>query len=246
MRKTNKKKIIISIITILLITIILSIIIIRNVVKNSSINQESYLGTANANSTLVASYIKSGVTIGGVTGTLEILDPSDATATEPDVLAGETFYAGSNYKKYGSMTNYGSWSTTVEPGGSVYIPQGYHNGSGRVTASSGGGTIKLVDSYSTSRETELNYSKTLNDDSKAVIALVAGFDNSQRKLPSPTISSGTLSVSDFRFFDASSNNTWQYPVRVYLVNNIQIPFTINITSGSDWTWGWGVALYTVN
>lgn len=245
MIKSNKKKIVISIITIMLIIIILAIVIITNVVKKSNINQENYLGTANANSTLVASYIKSGVTIGGITGTLEILDPSDATASTQDVLSGETFYAGSNYKKYGTMTNNGSWSTTVAPGESVSIPQGYHNGSGQVTASSGGGTIKLVDSYSTSKEGELNYSRTLNDDSKAVIVLVCGFNNSHENLPNPTISSGTLSTSDLTYYDASSNKTWQSLARIYVVNNIQIPFTIKIAS-SGWTWGWGVKFYTVN
>ena len=35
------------------------------------VNSESYLATANANSDLVASYIKSGVTIGGITGTMK-------------------------------------------------------------------------------------------------------------------------------------------------------------------------------
>lgn len=34
------------------------------------------------------------------------------------------------------MTNRGAWSTTINPGGSVTIPAGYHSGGGRVSASS--------------------------------------------------------------------------------------------------------------
>ena len=37
-------------------------------------------------------YIKAGITLGGVTGTLESLDTSDATATPEDILWGETAY----------------------------------------------------------------------------------------------------------------------------------------------------------
>lgn len=59
-----------------------------------------------------------------------------ATAAESEVLSGETFYAGGKDLKTGSMPNHGAWGTTISPGGSVTIPQGYHNGSGKVQASS--------------------------------------------------------------------------------------------------------------
>ena len=48
--------------------------------------------TANAGSNLIASYIKSGITVGGITGTLEVLDTSDATATPEDITKGKTAY----------------------------------------------------------------------------------------------------------------------------------------------------------
>ena len=57
-----------------------------------------------------------------------------ATAAENEVLSGETFYAGGKDLKTGSMPNHGAWGTTISPGGSVTIPQGYHNGAGKVTA----------------------------------------------------------------------------------------------------------------
>lgn len=93
MKNSNKRKKIIGAIAIMLILIILTIIITTNVVKNNGLNSEQYLATANANSNLVAQYIKSGITIGGITGTLETLDTSDADATSSDILTGKTAYA---------------------------------------------------------------------------------------------------------------------------------------------------------
>lgn len=55
-----------------------------------------------------------------------------ATAAENEVLSGKSFYAGDKVLKTGSMPNHGAWSTTLTPGNSVTIPQGYHNGGGKV------------------------------------------------------------------------------------------------------------------
>ena len=175
------------------------------------------------------------------------VDPSNATAETGDVLEGKTFYSGSDEIKTGTMTNNGDWSTSVAAGESVTIPEGYHSGEGHVNVSEGAGDVEitLVDSYSTTREGNLNYSKTISDNSKAVIVMVSGFGASQTQiLPNPNISSGTMSVNDFSYFDASSNNSWQNVARVYTITNIQNPFTITFAS-SSWTWGWGVKLYTV-
>lgn len=60
---------------------------------------------------------------------------TDATAIETKVLQGETFYAGGQ-KKVGSMVNQGAINTTLNAGGNYVIPQGYHNGSGKIVANS--------------------------------------------------------------------------------------------------------------
>lgn len=57
-----------------------------------------------------------------------------ANAATSDVLQGKTFYSGDKTLKTGSMPNRGSWGTTLEPGNSVKVPQGYHNGNGTVAA----------------------------------------------------------------------------------------------------------------
>lgn len=55
-----------------------------------------------------------------------------ATAVPDEVLAGQTFYAGDKDIKMGSMPNNGAWSSSVNPGYSVTIPEGYHDGNGKV------------------------------------------------------------------------------------------------------------------
>ena len=70
--KDSKKKIIWLITVIALITIILGSVIIRNTVMNQEAKEGNQLAGANQNSELIANNIKKGVTIGGVTGTLEI------------------------------------------------------------------------------------------------------------------------------------------------------------------------------
>ena len=94
MKKINKKQRLIIAISILLLLIILAIIITSNIIsKNTNLASGDYLATtANANSNLIASYIKEGVKVGGITGTLKTLDTSDATATAADIAKGKTAY----------------------------------------------------------------------------------------------------------------------------------------------------------
>ena len=91
--KTNKKKRLTILITVIaLIGIIVGSIVIKNVVVNQEAEGENYLAGGNASSSLMASYIRKGITIGGITGTLESLDTSDATAKAEDILEGKTAY----------------------------------------------------------------------------------------------------------------------------------------------------------
>lgn len=91
MKKINKnQKIIILVST---ITIIIGIVIYINFVETSlgSKNYNSSNGNSN-NGNLLPEYIKDGITIGGITGTLKDLDTFDATATAEDILEGKTAY----------------------------------------------------------------------------------------------------------------------------------------------------------
>lgn len=92
MKELSKKQKIVAFIAVLLIAVILAIVIITNIVSNNDVANEGYEATANAKSTLVASCIKKGITVGGITGTLESLDTSDATAKPEDIVKGKTAY----------------------------------------------------------------------------------------------------------------------------------------------------------
>lgn len=64
-------------------------------------------------------------------------------AATSDVLSGKTFTSSSGATLRGSMTNRGAWTGTVNPGSSITIPAGYHNGSGRVTANNPSGNWQM-------------------------------------------------------------------------------------------------------
>ena len=59
----------------------------------------------------------------------------DATAIASDLLIGKTAYVKGS-KITGTMPNHGAATASLNCGGSYVIPQGYHNGSGKVTANS--------------------------------------------------------------------------------------------------------------
>ena len=60
-------------------------------------------------------------------------DIKDATAEDSNVLSGKAYY-NNNGKREGTMPNRGSMSAELSAGGSVSIPEGYHNGEGVVRA----------------------------------------------------------------------------------------------------------------
>lgn len=66
-------------------------------------------------------------------------DVSQVTASASNVLTG-TYIVTSSGRIQGTMKNNGAVSTTISAGGSYTIPQGYHNGSGVVKASSSSGS----------------------------------------------------------------------------------------------------------
>ena len=93
MKRISKKQKLIILISIITIIVVIGIIIGANVIKVNILTGK--YNTANKdsnNGNLLPEYIKAGITLGGVTGTLEDLDTSDATATPEDILYGKTAY----------------------------------------------------------------------------------------------------------------------------------------------------------
>lgn len=93
MKKLNKNQKLIILMTIIIIIVVIGIAIGANAIR-VSISNESYnsSNSGSNNGNLLPEYIKKGITLGGVTGTLESLDTSDATATEWDIAYGKTAY----------------------------------------------------------------------------------------------------------------------------------------------------------
>ena len=126
MKKLSKKQKLIVFIAILLIAIIIAIVITTNIVNNKErVAIESYsVTTANANPNLVASYIKEGITIGGITGTLESLNTFDATALPEDILWGETAYV-KGEKITGTYVPSYNYTFKDSYGNNVQVPGGF-------------------------------------------------------------------------------------------------------------------------
>ena len=94
MKKLSKNRKLVGFITILIVTIIIAVIITTSVIKNNNqVASDGYSATtANEGSSLISNYILNGITIGGITGKMEVLDTSDATAAPEDILWGKTAY----------------------------------------------------------------------------------------------------------------------------------------------------------
>lgn len=67
-----------------------------------------------------------------------------ATANSEEVLLGKTFYARDKNIKTGSMPNNGAWGSTINPGDSVAIPKGFHDGTGKVSAGPNTASYSIV------------------------------------------------------------------------------------------------------
>lgn len=79
---------------------------------------------------LAAANIKSGVTVGGVAGTFT----SDATAAAADIASGKTAYV-NGAKVIGNVPIITAVEESLTTKGSSYtIPEGFHDGNGKVTA----------------------------------------------------------------------------------------------------------------
>ena len=128
MKKLSNKQKLIGGIAIILVAVILGIAITTNIISNNNqsnqlASQEDYLATtANAGSSIVASYIKKGITIGGITGTLETLDTSDATATAEDIALGKTAYV-DGQKITGTYVSSNNYTFTDSFGNKVKVPR---------------------------------------------------------------------------------------------------------------------------
>ena len=130
MKKLSKKQKLVGFIAISLGALILAIVITTNITTNNNqsnqiASQEEYLATtANAGSSLISNYILNGITIGGITGKMEVLDTSDATATAEDIALGKTAYVDGE-KITGTRIPTSNYDFKDSLGNIVKVPAGF-------------------------------------------------------------------------------------------------------------------------
>ena len=123
MKKLSKKQKLVGFIAILIVAVIIAIVITTSIIKkNNQIANEGYsVATANASSSLISNYILNGITIGGITGKMEVLDTSDATAKAEDIAMGKTAYV--NGEKITGTREPDNYTWTDSLGNEVKVPR---------------------------------------------------------------------------------------------------------------------------
>lgn len=124
--------------------------------------------------------------------------PTGGDALPAEVLAGKTF-TNDNGSQTGTMVNRGAVSQTIQPGGSYTIPEGYHNGSGTVSASSM--SVDLVID-----ETSATGDYTFSDDCEVLI-INTQLDASNIKINNVAITVSEIPSNVFRY---TASKTYKY------------------------------------
>ena len=118
-------------------------------------------------------------------------------ATVNDVLSGKTFSSDSGSDLVGIMANRDAWGTTINPGDSVTIPQGYHSGSGVVRANAYNVSIK---SSTTRHHYQRGFWTTVDlGSTKQIKDVYARY--SQENSPDDGVACSTIQISD-------NNSSW--------------------------------------
>ena len=124
MKKLSKKQKLIGFTAILIVAVIIAIVITTSIIKNNNqVASEGYLATtANAGSSLISNYILNGITIGGITGKMDVLDTSDATATAEEITWKKTAYV-DGQKITGTYVPSNNYTFTDSFGNEVKVPR---------------------------------------------------------------------------------------------------------------------------
>ena len=148
---------------------------------------------------------------------IEGITLATGNATTGDVLSGKTFSNTSGNGLTGTMANNGAISSTISAGGSYTIPAGYHNGSGKVsaTANSGNASTSQVLSGATfysNSATKQTGSMTNNGAVSGSVGvggsytIPAGYHNGSGKVSGPTLDGNASAANVLSGSTFYSNN----------------------------------------
>ena len=169
----------------------------------------------------------------------------ECTANPSDVMNGKTFYSGDKNLKTGTMTNRGAWTSSVAAGGSVTIPAGYHNGSGKVTASDSARNINLLVNSTgriASGPWDLHYSNTFYGYHSFIVSVVA---RNIDPLWGTTLSASSGSVSSaYLQAIAMEDDATYLHAKLFTVSNANVSSTTLTINGSGGS-GWGYIIYGI-
>ena len=153
----------------------------------------------------------------------------DLTATTGDVLSGKTYLGSDGEVHSGTMVNRGAWGTAVAAGGSVTIPAGYHNGSGKITAGgiSGMNLITRAPVYDTtavSLRTTLTGSPTY----KCFIMIIG--KHLWDKSPSITVTGASYKLLDTLYLEGyfGGEKGTNYLGWIYFIYNLSSSVNLNV------------------
>lgn len=164
---------------------------------------------------------------------LDTLLTNLGNASASDVLSGRTFTSSAGLKVSGTMTNRGAVSATISAGGSYTIPSGYHNGSGKVSATATLKAEKLAESQGASSVTLSKYYYAI------IITISVDGKRSSAGLPSINVNGLTLlsSASTGNYgYNSYVGKDNDYTTVTYVYGSASSGHTISWGSASN---GWG-------
>ncbi len=187
---------------------------------------------------LVASVIKAGATVGGVAGTFT----SDATATAAQILSGAIAYVKGN-KVAGTMANRGAVNQSLPINGTYTIPEGYHDGSGKVTQSI---TTKSAQTYTPGTSPQaiaagqyLSGAQTIAGDANlipqnivngiSIFGVMGAFAGKEFATGTVTAKSGTTNAN----YRSDGVKRYDYPIDYFTVTNMPFKPTLIILYATD-------------
>lgn len=162
-------------------------------------------------------------------------------ATQDEVLSGRTFTSSAGLKKSGTMTNRGGVTQTIAPGASYTIPKGYHDGTGKVTASAATINYKNINQATINNNAQTPWYSAVIDRGVSNTSNRTLYYNVTLGVRYPqNINGGSITLQG-----SNDNSTWTDVVSKTMDNSTKTPLNLNGSHTTyryyrvkclSWTW----------